>query len=284
MAGTARQVHLGRKLRELRDAADLSLDDVAATLERSRSTVGNWERGYSKISAQDLKALLGLYHVGEELSDQLQQLRRESGKRGWWHSYKLPPYLAPFVGFEAEASEVFHFEIGVVPGLLQTESYARAVHEVGRLKLTDAQVREWIEVRLKRQERLNEGGGLVLHAVVAEEALHRVVGSQAVMTQQLEHLEHVAKMPSINLQVLPYMAGFHVGASGPIMVLRFPDPGHSDVAFSDTPLGGHVVDDLRDVSELGRLFGELQAQALPAKESRSLLSSIREVHATRSKE
>ncbi|WP_184727809.1 helix-turn-helix domain-containing protein [Saccharopolyspora phatthalungensis] len=284
MAGTARQVHLGRKLRELRDSAGMSLDDVAATLERSRSTVGHWERGHSKVSAQDLSALLALYRAPDDLADQLQQLRRESGKRGWWQSYKLPTYMTPFIGFETDASEVFHFELGIVPGLLQTESYARAVHEAGRLVLTDAELQEWVDARLKRQERLEKGGGLTLHAVVAEEALSRIVGSPAVMSEQLRHLAQVSKKRSVNLQVLPFDAGAHVGAHGPITVLRFPDPGHGDVAFSDTPLGGHVIDDLRDVAELARLFSDLQAQALPAKESRSLLSSIQEAHATRSKE
>lgn len=284
MAGTARQVHLGRELKQLRHAAGLSLDEVAATLERSRSTVGHWERGHSRVSAQDLGALLRLYGAGEELADQLQQLRRESGQRGWWHSYKLPAYLTPFIGFEAEASEVFHFELGVIPGLLQTEGYARAVHEAGRLVLSDDELNEWVDARLKRQERLSPGGGLVLHTVVAEEAVRRVVGSPAVMAAQLEHLERIAKQPSVNLQVLPFEAGAHVGAHGPIMVLRFPDPGHADLAYSDTPLGGHVIDDLRDVAELARLFSDLQAQALPTGKSARLLSSIREAHATRSKE
>ncbi|GAA4887004.1 helix-turn-helix transcriptional regulator [Saccharopolyspora cebuensis] len=284
MAGTARQVHLGRKLKELRHAAGLSLEQVSEHVERSRSAVGHWERGFTRIGAQDLAAVLRLYETDEELTEQLQTLRRESGKRGWWHSYKLPPYMTPFIGFEAEASEVFHFELGIVPGLLQTESYARAVHESGRLVLSDEELREWVDARLKRQERLDKGGGLTLHAVIAEEAVRRVVGSPGVMAEQLEHLQRVCKKPSLKLQVLPFDAGAHVGAHGPITVLRFPDAGHGDVAFSDTPLGGHVIDDLRDVAELSRLFAELKAQALPERESVAMLSSIRDAHATRSKE
>lgn len=241
--------------------------------------MGHWERGHSRVSSKDLDALLAFYNAPEEMVEQLQQLRRDSGQRGWWHSYKLPPYLAPFVGFEAEASEIFHFELGLVPGLLQTEYYARAVHEVGRLKLSEPELQRWIDVRLKRQERLNDGGGLMLHAVVAEEALHRIVGSRAVMAEQLRHLAAVSKRPSVNLQVLPFEAGAHAGAVGPITVLRFEDASHSDVAFSDTPLGGHVIDDLRDVAELSRLFGTLQAQALSAKESKRLLGSIADAHA-----
>lgn len=279
MAGTARQVHLGRQLRQLRTNAGLSLDEAAAHLERSRATVGHWERGHSRVSAKDLDALLKFYNAAEEMVEQLQQLRRESGQRGWWQSYKLPSYLAPFVGFEAESSEIFHYELGLVPGLLQTEEYARAVHEVGRLKLSDAELQNWIDVRLKRQERLNEGGGLTLHVVVAEEALHRVVGSRTVMAEQLHHLVVAAKRPTVNLRVLPFEAGAHAGAVGPITVLRFEDASHGDVAFSDTPLGGHVIDDLRDVAELSRLFGTLQAQALSGKESARLLRSIANAHA-----
>lgn len=274
MAGTARQVHLGRELKKLRTAKGLSLDDAAAHLERSRSTVGHWESGHSRVGPNDLKALLELYDAGEELREQLLKLRREAGQRGWWQSYKLPSFMAPFIGFESEASEIFHFELGLIPGLLQTEAYARKVHESGRLTLDDAQLQEWVEVRLKRQERLQPGNGLTLHAVVAEEALHRVVGSTAIMREQIEHLIKVSKLPTVNLQVLPFGAGAHVGAHGPMMVLRFPDPGHADIAYSDTPLGGHVIDDLRDVAELSRLFSTVQAQASPTANTGKLLSSI----------
>lgn len=284
MAGTARQVHLGRELKKLRTAKGLSLDDVAAHLERSRSTVGHWESGHSRVGPNDLREVLKLYGASEELGEQLQQLRREAGKRGWWQSYKLPAHLAPFVGFEAEASEIFHFELGLVPGLLQTQSYAREVHEVGRLTLTNEQLQEWVEVRLKRQERIQPGRGLTLHAVLAEEALHRIVGSPSVMAEQLEHLVKASKLPTVNLRLLPFDAGVHVGMVGPITVLRFPDAGHADIAYSDTPLGGHVIDDLRDVAELSRLFASLESQALPAAESRKVLRRIGGDYAARMKE
>lgn len=283
MAGTARQVHLGRELKKLRTARGLSLDDVAAHLERSRSTVGHWESGHSRVGPNDLKAVLELYEADEELREQLLKLRRESGQRGWWHSYKLPAHLAPFVGFEAEASEVFHFELGLVPGLLQTKAYIEEINKVGRQTLADEQLAEAVEVRLRRQDRLHQDNGFSLHAVVAEEALHRVVGSPAVMREQIEHLIQVSKLPSVNLQVLPLSAGAHVGVHGPITVLRFPDPGHGDIAYSDTPLGGNVIDDLRDVTELGRLFSALQAQALPAAKSVKYMGSILGAHG-RSKE
>ncbi|MER5390943.1 helix-turn-helix transcriptional regulator [Saccharopolyspora sp. NPDC002686] len=284
MAGTARQVHLGRQLRQLRTNAGLSLDEAAAHLERSRATVGHWERGHSRVSAKDLDALLEFYDAPEDLVEQLQQLRRESGQRGWWQSYKLPAYLAPFVGFEAEASEIFHYELGVVPGLLQTEAYARAVHEVGRLALTESELQNWVNVRLKRQERLDEGGGLALHVVIAEEALRRVVGSRAVMAEQLHHLADIGKRPTVNIQVLPFDSGAHEGIHGPILLLRFPDSAQSDVAYSDTVLGGHVIDDLRDVAELARLFASLQARALPEGNSSDLLRSIAHEHDQRAKE
>ncbi|WP_223839728.1 helix-turn-helix domain-containing protein [Saccharopolyspora pogona] len=284
MAGTARQIHLGRQLRQLRTEAGLSLDEAAAHLERSRATVGHWERGHSRVSSKDLDALLKLYRTPENVAEQLQQLRRESGQRGWWQSYKLPSYLAPFVGFEAEASEIFHFELGVVPGLLQTEEYARAIHEVGRLALTDAELQHWVDVRLKRQERLSESSGLTLHVVIAEEALRRVIGSRVVMANQLERIDKLTRRPNVRLQVLPFGAGAHEGLHGPILVLRFPDPGHCDVAFSDTPLGGHVIDDIRDVAELARLFASLQARALPENKSVELLRSIAQEQASCAKE
>lgn len=95
------------------------------------------------------------------------------------------------------------------------EGVANQPVAAGRLKLSDSELQSWIDVRLKRQERLKSGGGLTLHAVVAEEALHRVVGSRAVMVDQLEHLIAMAKRKAVNLQVLPFAAGAHVGAVGP---------------------------------------------------------------------
>lgn len=278
MAGTARQVHLGRQLRELRTQAALSLEEAATRIERSRATVGHWERGHAKVSARDLDALLQLYKAPGEMAEQLRQLRRESGQRGWWQSYKLPAYMMPFLGFEAEASEVFAFELGVIPGLLQTEPYARAVHEVGRLSLSGEEMQGWVDARLRRQERLSQNDGLSLHCVIAEEALHRNMLPDEQMSQQVTHLAAVAAWPNVSVQVLPLHAGAHVGMHGPFTVLRFADPTHADVAFRDDPLGGHLIDDPRDVPELTRLFSELQTQALPAKESARLLSSLSEAH------
>lgn len=283
MAGTARQVHLGRQLRELRSRAGLSLEQAAAHVERVRATVGHWERGHARISARDLDALLTLYGAQEEISEHLRQLRRDCGQRGWWQSYKLPPYLEPFVGFEAEASEIFNFELGVVPGLLQTREYTWAVHEAGHLALSEPELEAWAEFRMQRQKRL-DGDDLTLHAVIAEEALHRVVGSRRVMAEQLRHLADSALRPNVKLQVLPLESGAHVGVSGPIVVLRFADPAHVDVAFSDTPLGGTVIDEIHFVAELSRLFGHLQRQALSITDSMRLLSTIAEDHMIKSKE
>ncbi|GAA4618773.1 DUF5753 domain-containing protein [Saccharopolyspora hordei] len=110
-----------------------------------------------------------------------------------------------------------------------TEACARAVHEVGRLTLTEDGLQNWVDVRLERQDRLNAGGGLVLHTVIAEEARHRVVGSRAVMAEQLRQLVEIAQRPSVHIRVLPFDSGAHEGIHGPILVLRFPDPTQSDV-------------------------------------------------------
>ncbi|ASU78516.1 hypothetical protein CDG81_09740 [Actinopolyspora erythraea] len=278
VAGSARQIYLGQQLRDLRRSAGLSLDDVAERLERNRTTIGHWERGATRVSAQDLEALLTMYEVSEELAEQLRELRRDSHKRGWWHSYKLPSFVKPFLSFESEAVEVFNFELGTIPGLLQTEEYARATHESGRLELSDEELREWVEARIRRQARLDPGGGLTLHTVIAEEALRRVVGSPDLMVRQIEYLEEMSKKSSVNLRVLPFKHGSHVGIHGPIMVLRSSDPHHGEVAYSDTPLGGHIIDDSRDVAELSRLYSSLEAQALPHTASYRMLRTIARDH------
>lgn len=263
---------------------DLSIREAAEQLGRSRATVGHWETGHARPSQQDLLGLLDLYDADEEMSSQLLQLRKEANQRGWWQSYKLPDKFAPFVGFEEEAEEKFHFEEGLIPGMLQTEAYTRKIHEVGRLSLPEEQTQEWVEVRLKRQDRLKPGGKLTLHAVIAEEALWRVVGTRQVMAEQLSHLQKMSKLTSVNLRILPFDAGAHVGMLGSIIVLRFPDANQDDIGYSETPLGGHIVDDLRDVAELSRMFERIQIQALPESDSLDMLATIREDHTRREKE
>lgn len=273
----ARQITLGKLIRDLRKSAKVTIQQAATHLDCSTAKIGHWERGLYRTNRSELSDLLDLYEVDAETRERVERLRREAARvqKGseWWDPYDLPKWFSPFIGLEQEAIEFFTFELGIIPGLLQTRDYARAVHRAGRIALGDQQVEDWVEARVKRQERLSGTEPLIVRAVIAEEALHRVVGDGATMSAQLDALlEHAAK-DNVVLQVLAFDAGAHISPQGSFAVLRFP-ANTGDIAFVDTPLSGRIVDSSRDTSELSRLFGELHHAALDVDQSVALVRKL----------
>lgn len=274
MASTARRRQLGGWLHRLRREAGASPGDAAARLGCSESKIRHWEAGRSRAKKIELEALLDFYGASAEVRQQLEEIRKDGAKRGWWASYRLPGWFAPYVGFETDAVEARNFELDLIPGLLQTETYAREVHRVGRHASDTEAAEKSVAARLERQRRLTAEPVLELRVVIAEEALRRIVGSEQVMTEQLKHVVALAQRPNVIVQVLPFNAGAHVSPHGPFVVLSFADPEDEDIGFSDTPLGGHVIDDPADVTALSYLFDELRSVALPAPDSVELLHSM----------
>ncbi|MFR9731748.1 helix-turn-helix domain-containing protein [Saccharopolyspora sp. MS10] len=271
MAG-ARQLRLGQILRDLRIKAGFDQQAAAERVGRNRSSVGHWESARSRPGRSDLDVLLTFYGVDDDTRERIQQLRADSGKGGWWTLYQLPAWFTPYVGFEADAIEGFNFETNVVPGLLQTRAYARAIHESGRMTLDSASIDEWVEARMQRQQRLAEEHPLVLNVVIAEEAFHRVIGGHEVMAEQIRALIDASRRPNVDLRVVPLDAGGHPALPGGFMLLRFEQ--HADVVFVDTALSGHIVDNPAETAEFGRVFSVLQNIALSADETTTLLATL----------
>lgn len=277
MSSNARQIALGKLLRDLRKSAGVTVQQAAGHLECSIAKIGHWERGKYRTNRSELADLLELYAVDAETCERVDNLRREAAKNTheWWDPYDLPQWFSPFVGLEQEAIEVFTFELGLVPGLLQTGDYAREVHRAGRFTAVESQIESWVDLRLKRQERLYEGNPLVAQVVLAEEALHRVVGSRAVMREQVESLIEKSGRDNVVVRLLPLESGAHMSPQGSFAVLRF--PAHtSDIAFVDTPLSGRIVDNSRDTAELSRVFAALQHGALTVDQSLVRLRTLAE--------
>ncbi|APU22281.1 helix-turn-helix domain-containing protein [Actinoalloteichus sp. GBA129-24] len=278
---TARRRRLGSLLTEVRTAAHRSVQDAADQLDCSEGKIRNWETGRSGIKKVELSALLDYYGAPEDVRGQLEELRREGAKRGWWSTYRLPDWFKPYVGLEQAASEVRNFEIELVPGLLQTEAYAREIHSTGRHITDPADIDKRVAARMARQQRLTAEPPLELRAVVAEAALHRRVGSADVMAEQLDHLIALSKLPNVIVQVLTYEAGTHPSMTGGFTVLSFAEPTDPDVGFADNPLGGHVIDEAADVAALNFMFDELRSLALPTQDSLRLVTTIHGEHASR---
>lgn len=271
---TMRRRQLGAQLRRLREAAGLRMEDAAATLDCARSRISHIETGRNAVRKPDLEVLLRLYGA-LELHETLEELRREGTSRGWWSIYKLPPWLEAYIGMEADATTVRGFELELVPGLLQTEGYARTVHVAGHHMTPTAEVERRVAARMQRQSRLTAPDPLTLSVVVSEAALRRTLAlPNDVATEQLEHLATTAKLPNVTLQVLPFNVGVHRSMSGSFSLLSFAPGVSPDVAYQEYAVGGHLVDDQDVVRLLSSLHDELRDQALAADESPAFISEL----------
>lgn len=279
MAGSSAQLRrLGAELRRLREAADRTQADVGAAIGRTHTTLVNWERGKTKISKSDLVCLLAELRAPVDVRKGLEQLREESGRgAGQWVVYGLPDWLRPLVSFEEDAVAVTEFEPIIVPGLLQTEEYARAIHVAGPYTTAPADIDKWVAARVQRQRRLTDPDPLRLHAVISEAALRLEVGGRDVLTAQLEHLLEAAKEDNVTIQVLPYAQGAHPAMASNLTVLHFADPGGDPpLAYFDGPLGGYLVSDEGDVMTMVKMFDDLRGAAMTEAESLETLAAILE--------
>jgi transcriptional regulator with XRE-family HTH domain len=263
---TVRRRRLAAVLRELREARGLTVADAAKSIDCDPSRLSRVERAiYPPPRGPELRILLALYGVTGEDAEKLVVIGREARQKGWWHSYKdsvTDGYLT-FIGLEDAAETIRAFEAALIPGLLQTGDYARAIVAGGPLHLDPGQAEARVQVRMDRQKLLTREAPLHLHAVIDEAILSRPVGGTAVMREQLAHLAGCAQMTDVTMQVLPASCGMYPSMAGAFQVIRFPDPEDPDVGYADTPLGTLYTDDPDDVDRLNRAFQNLSAAALP---------------------
>ena len=219
--------------------------------------------------------MLDLYGLTDAAQrDPLTDLAREARQRGWWHTYSdvLPNPHSTFIGLEAEAASIRTYQAQLVPGLLQTEDYTRAVVQATRMTITDTdEARRFVEVRQARQELLTADPAVTLWAVLDEAVLRRRIGGPAVMTAQLHRLAEAAALPQVTLQVLPAAAGEHVALEGSFMILGFAAPGEQDVVYIDATTGGVYAEKAEDVARYAAVFDHVRAAALSPRESVTFL-------------
>jgi hypothetical protein len=190
-------------------------------------------------------------------------LAKEGRERGWWHAYKdmLSDSYTTFVGLEAEASTERTFELAVVPGLLQTPDYARALLRSGPDEISSQQIDQRVEVRLTRQEILTGSAPLRLVAVIDEAALRRPAGNEAVMRAQLQHLLEMTDHPKITTLLIPFKKGRHPGTTGPFTILEFPERLDPDAVYMENVAGELYVEEPVDVDRFHMAFERLMALA-----------------------
>ncbi|WBB81983.1 helix-turn-helix transcriptional regulator [Micromonospora sp. WMMD882] len=270
---TARARRLGIALRAHREAAGLTLEAAADEINSTRSTLSRYENAQTLVTPATVRALLTLYRARAEEVEAAVTLAKDARKPGWWvsYSYLLDRRTIDFIALEAEASAIANFEPSVVPGLLQTADYIRAVMRGGPHTLSDEQVEQRVQVRLDRQQRLAGDEPPIFDAIIDEGALLRPVGDEGVMAAQLHHLLKMIELPNITVQVIPLVAGYHRGTRGSLHMLEFPDPEDPIIASVETVAGQMILDRPGDLRTCTKIMEHLRSVALSPAESREQL-------------
>jgi transcriptional regulator with XRE-family HTH domain len=274
---TVRRRRLASELRALREAAKLTCEEVAEHLECSASKISRVETGRVSVSPRDVRDMLALYGVAPQQLDSLVQLARESRQKGWWHAYSdtIQPRFATYIGLEDAAAEIRTYEVNLIPGLLQTEDYARTIINAGNLTGTQEDVERRVALRMARQPMLLSGSNPPqLWAVLDEGVLHRTVGGSGLMHLQLDHLLEIADMPNVAVQVIPFTAGAHPGLGKPFVILSFPERADPDVVYLEDFTSTLYLEEVDEIDRYNVLFNHLRATALSFEESAALITSV----------
>ena len=273
---TVRSRRLAAILREKRRASGRKQKEVAAHLNRTVEWVCRTENPATcRPSVGDVRALLAFYKVTDPAEvERVAAIAAEVRQPGWWHEYELSSKFATFVALEAEAHEAYVWEPSVIPGLLQTEAYARAVIASGPDWLSRDRVDALVRVRAQRQKILHAEDPLRVTAIIDEAVLRRVVGSKDLMREQLARVREAAAAPNVIVRVLPSCAGAHPGTTGPFIILRYADQDGHDVLYVESPAGGMYYEDTDDVQRAHRAFGRLASLSLAPGRSIDLIRTV----------
>jgi transcriptional regulator with XRE-family HTH domain len=273
-----RRRRLAAELRRLRDQSGLSVTEAAKRLDWQASRLSRIETRQSGITAPDLRKLLNLYEVEDNTyRTYLAELARRVNERGWWQKYAgmIVSNYADLISLEAEARTIRSYEQELIPGLLQTPEYARAVFRNGWPTETTEQIDRRVEIRMERQEILTRADPPPprLNAVLSEGALRRPVGGYDVMREQLEYLTRPRDRANVTIQVLPFDAGAHPAMTAPFTMLTFPDPDDLGVVFVENVAGGLFLEEPAELRIHDEIWGTLLASALSADDSQAFLRS-----------
>ncbi|MDH6109043.1 transcriptional regulator with XRE-family HTH domain [Kitasatospora sp. MAP12-15] len=274
---TVRGRRLGSELRRLRDSVNKTTEDAAQALKCSRAKISRIETGASGIRRLDLGILLDLYGVTEQRDrDSLEALARDSRKRGWWHDYgdTIPPAYADFLGLEGDARYIRTWQPLVVPGLLQTEGYARALLEANPAAVRPERIDQLVRVRMERKDVLSKSDPARFWAIIWEPALRCPVGGRDVQRAQLDQLTKAAQLPNVTLQVVPMDVGATAGACGAFVMFGFTDSPTPGAVFLETLTSSHYLEQEAELDGYGLVFEYLRSAALSPAKSLDMISSI----------
>ena len=265
-------------MRRLRHEAGLSIEDVAAGAGWQPSKLSRIENRQVGISTSDLRKLLTAYKVQDQaFRDQLIDMARRATERGWWQSFGsdvVPTALANLIGLETEARTIRSYEPELVPGLLQTEAYARAVIRAWQPGLTAADIDRRVDIRLARQDVLREAGtSPQVNCIINEAVLRRTVGGNEVMHEQVEMLAKERDPANVTVQVLSFNSGAHPAMTGPFQILTFHDPGDLGIVHVESAMTAITLEQPGELRRYDEIWGSLQARALSPEDSQVMMRS-----------
>jgi transcriptional regulator with XRE-family HTH domain len=261
---TVLRILLGSQLRRLREAKGLTREEAGYTIRASESKMSRLELGRVSFKERDVADLLILYGVTDaDEQDALLSLARQANQPGWWHKYSdiLPSWLEPYVGLEGATTHIRTYEVQFVPGLFQTEDYARAVMVLGQPSASSAEIERRVSLRMDRQQVLTRPNPPRLWAVVDEAALRRPIGGPEVLRAQLEHLIAMTALSNVTLQVMPFHFGGHAAEGGAFIILRFAEPDLPDVVYLEQLTSALYIDKREEVDRYAEVMNRLAVQA-----------------------
>lgn len=273
---TVRLRRLAAELRRLRAAASLTREEVTERTGINGVTLYRIEKARARPQKRTLLALLELYAASDAQRADLLAVQSGSHDQGWLRPYhsELPEEYTAYIGFEAEARTVRNYESLFVPGLAQTERYARAVIKGVLPTASQIEVDQRVQARIERQAVLAKVSPLQLWAIMDEAAVRRLVGGREVMREQTQHLLQLADEPHVTLQLIPFGTGAHAGMTGSFVHMDFPDAQDPELVYVDTPAGDLFLESETEIRRYKSMFEHLQAVALGPGESADLLASV----------
>ncbi|GAA0256488.1 helix-turn-helix transcriptional regulator [Cryptosporangium japonicum] len=275
---TVLRILLGSQLRRLREERNVTREDAGYAIRASESKISRIELGRVGFKERDVSDLLTLYGVSDPAErEALLSLAREANQPGWWHKFGdiLPQWFQAYVGLEAAASLIRTYEVQFIPGLLQTEDYARAVVLLGNGSAPKEEIDRRVQLRMERQQLLSRPNAPRFWAIIDEAVLRRPIGGREVMRAQLDLLAELSERPNVTLQIIPFGFGGHAAAGGAFSLLRFPDQTLPDIVYIEQLTSALYLEKREDVDTYLESMERLAVEADSPDRSRERFAEIR---------
>jgi transcriptional regulator with XRE-family HTH domain len=277
-APTVGQVVLGKRLQELRETAGLKREEAARVLHVAPATVRRMETAEVALKIPYVQMLLSAYGVPDSEAAEFVALAEEANRPGWWQRFHdvLPDWFSLYVSLEGAAKMLRSYEPHFVPGLLQTEDYARAIMLGGAIGQTEPDdVERHVALRMERQSLLTRPDAPKLWVIMDETVLRRPVGGPGVMKAQIEKLLEGARLPNVTLQIAEFAAGHHPGTYGPFVLFRFAVAELPDMVYSEYLTGAVYLDARPEGATHLEVMDRMAAQAATVQRTKEILDDLR---------